>query len=97
MPRKVERREKVVVFRGGKVVNDGRVLTIVFDEKPDGTVIERLRANGFHWQNWAHGWRRESSVAARVAAVRALGLAAPNPNKGAPANDGTHATDIGRG
>lgn len=61
-------------FDGGKVeanISDNR-LQILFDEKPDEAIRERLKGNGFHWSPRLMVWQRQLNGAAIRAARHVL-------------------------
>jgi len=81
---KIKRAEaKLAALEGASVARDGDGwaieedpkadrLRIVFDEKPELSTIQRLRASGFRWSPTNHAWQRELTANARAAALALL-------------------------
>lgn len=71
----------VVEFPGGRMednAEDCRV-RIYHDEKPAMDVIQKLKANGFHWSPSIKAWQRLKNDSARWAATRITGASWPEP------------------
>lgn len=68
-----------VAFPGGRMednAEDCRV-RIYHDEKPGPEVIQKLKANGFHWSPTNRAWQRLRNDSARWAATRVTGASWP--------------------
>lgn len=68
-----------VEFSGGRMednAEDCRV-RIFHDAKPSVDVIQKLKANGFHWSPSNKAWQRLRNDSARWAATRVTGVAWP--------------------
>lgn len=68
-----------VEFPGGRMednAGDCRV-RIYHDEKPGPDVIQKLKANGFHWSPSNRAWQRLRNDSARWAAARITGVPWP--------------------
>jgi hypothetical protein len=73
-----------VEFPGGRMednAEDCRV-RIYHDEKPERDIIEKLKANGFHWSPSNRAWQRLRNDRARWAATRITGVSWPATGAG---------------
>ena len=51
---------ETIKFDGGEIISDAETNRVMIrhDEKPDSTVIQALKSNGFHWARSEHAWTR---------------------------------------
>lgn len=82
-------------FEGGRVVEnveDNRI-QILFDQKPDRDMIEKLKRSGFRWAPSNGAWQRQLTDNARYATGQILGIdfrapvASEAPTAAAPASE----------
>lgn len=69
---------EIIEFDGGEIISDvetNRVL-IRHNEKPDSTVIQALKSNGFHWSHSEKAWQRLRNPYALWAAKKVCGAEA---------------------
>ena len=52
--------DETIKFDGGEIIIDADTNRVMIrhDEKPDSTVIQALKSNGFHWSRSEHAWIR---------------------------------------
>jgi len=52
--------EEIIKFDGGEIISDTETNRVMIrhDEKPDSTVIQALKSNGFHWSRSDRAWTR---------------------------------------
>jgi len=69
-----------VEFPGGRMEDNAKDcrVRIFHDEKPGRDVIEKLKANGFHWTPSIKAWQRLRNDSARWAATRITGVQWPS-------------------
>ena len=52
--------DETIQFDGGEIISDAETNRVMIrhDEKPDSTVLQALKSNGFHWSRSEHVWMR---------------------------------------
>lgn len=67
---------ETIEFDGGEIISDADTNRIMVrhDEKPDSTVIQALKSNGFHWARSERAWVRLRNPNALYAAKAICGI-----------------------
>lgn len=67
---------EIIQFDGGEIISDAETNRVMIrhDEKPDNTVIQALKNNGFHWARSERAWQRLRSPGALRLAKRICGV-----------------------
>jgi len=86
----------VVEFPGGRMEDSAEHsrVRIYHDEKPAADVIQKLKANGFHWSPSIHAWQRLRNDSARWAASRITGVSWPEAAPRADAHEHQQAPTV---
>ena len=68
--------DEVIPFDGGEIESDSETNRIIVrhDEKPDRTVIDKLKSRGFKWSPQAKAWQRLRSKSALYTAKEICGV-----------------------
>lgn len=68
--------DETIQFDGGEIISDTETNRVMIrhDEKPDSTVIQALKSNGFHWSHSEKAWQRLRNPNALYTAKRICGV-----------------------
>lgn len=68
--------DETIQFAGGEIISDTETNRVMIrhDERPDSTVIQALKSNGFHWSRSEKAWQRLRNPNALYIAKKICGV-----------------------